>query len=174
MTTRRDFMAESVFSLASVALLDLMAREGAKPNADELIDLVVDSFLRHRPAWRRRRIQATRSELGAYGYNIDHPSLAIERTSAYEVGFQSEFGRNYAVQVTGFAKDQSGLTGLLEDGVTPHNLLGGLGSALAYTGRGQRYIATPDRGPADGALGQMRAQHVQRIDGIHARLTGIG
>ena len=53
--------------------------------------------------------------------------------------------------IPGTATDQSGLTGLLEDGVTPHNLLGGFGSALAYTGKGQRYIATPDRGPADGA-----------------------
>ncbi|OFZ69409.1 MAG: hypothetical protein A2Z01_07785 [Betaproteobacteria bacterium RBG_16_58_11] len=53
--------------------------------------------------------------------------------------------------IPGTATDQSGLTGLLEDGVTPHNLIGGLGSALAYTGKGQRYIATPDRGPADGA-----------------------
>ena len=53
--------------------------------------------------------------------------------------------------IPGTATDQSGLTELLEDGVTPHNLIGGLGSALAYTGKGQRYIATPDRGPADGA-----------------------
>ena len=52
--------------------------------------------------------------------------------------------------IPGTATDRSGLTELLEDGVTPHNLIGGLGSALAYTGKGQRYIATPDRGPADG------------------------
>jgi len=37
-------------------------------------------------AWRRRRIQATRSELGAYGYNIDHPSLAIELALGCSVG----------------------------------------------------------------------------------------
>jgi radical SAM family RiPP maturation amino acid epimerase len=29
-------------------------------------------------AWRQRRIRATRSELGSYGYSIDHPLLAIE------------------------------------------------------------------------------------------------
>ena len=52
--------------------------------------------------------------------------------------------------IPGTATDQSGLTEILEDGVTPNNLIGGLGSALAYTGNGQRYIATPDRGPADG------------------------
>lgn len=50
----------------------------------------------------------------------------------------------------GTALDGSGLTGLLEDGVTPHNRAGGFGSAITYTGVGNRYIATPDRGPADG------------------------
>lgn len=50
----------------------------------------------------------------------------------------------------GTALDGSGLTGLLEDGVTPHNLAGGFGSAITYTGVGNRYLATPDRGPADG------------------------
>ena len=48
---------------------------------------------------------------------IGNPQLAIERTSAYEVGFQSEIGRNYSVQFTGFAKDQSGLTGYRNGGV---------------------------------------------------------
>src|SRR5262245_20178090 len=47
-----------------------------------------------------------------------------------------------------------GLTGLtptiLEDGVTPHDRMGGFGSAIAYTGKGNLYLATPDRGPADG------------------------
>ncbi|WP_348758618.1 esterase-like activity of phytase family protein [Candidatus Methylocalor cossyra] len=41
--------------------------------------------------------------------------------------------------------DLSGLTYPLENGV-PANLLGGLGSALAYAGNGL-FIATPDRGP---------------------------
>jgi hypothetical protein len=54
-------------------------------------------------------------------------------------------------EIPGNATDQSGLTGLLEDDVTPRNQVGGLGSALAYTGLGDFYIATPDRGPADGA-----------------------
>lgn len=39
---------------------------------------------------------------------------------------------------------------LLEDGVTPHDQVGGFGSAITYTGVGNRYIAVPDRGPADG------------------------
>ena len=52
--------------------------------------------------------------------------------------------------IPGDATDGSGLTGTLEDGVTPGNRIGGLGSAIAYTGNGSLYIATPDRGPADG------------------------
>jgi hypothetical protein len=51
--------------------------------------------------------------------------------------------------IAGDAVDTSGLTGNLEDG-TPHNRLGALGSAIAYTGFGTRYVAAPDRGPADG------------------------
>ncbi len=53
--------------------------------------------------------------------------------------------------IPGDARDDSGLRGLLEDGVTPASQVGGLGSALAYSGRGDIYYATPDRGPADGA-----------------------
>lgn len=53
--------------------------------------------------------------------------------------------------IPGTATDSSGLTNLLEDGVTPGNLVGGLGSAITYTGKGTLYHMTPDRGPADGA-----------------------
>ena len=52
--------------------------------------------------------------------------------------------------IPGTARDQSGLSGLLEDRVTPHDLAGGFGSAIAYTGRKNLFVATPDRGPADG------------------------
>src|SRR5262245_18159906 len=38
---------------------------------------------------------------------------------------------------------------VLSDG-TPHDRMGGFGSAISYTGLGHRYIATPNRGPADG------------------------
>lgn len=41
--------------------------------------------------------------------------------------------------------DLSGLTGKLENGL-PGNILGGIGSGLAYAG-GNTFIATPDRGP---------------------------
>lgn len=64
----------------------------------------------------------------------------------------------------GNAVDQSGLTGLLEDGVTPHNLAGGLGSAMTYLGGGNFYVATPDRGPADGATSYIDRLYTLRID----------
>jgi hypothetical protein len=47
--------------------------------------------------------------------------------------------------------DLSGLAGKLDDG-TLLDRLGGHGSALAYTGQGQRYLLLADRGPKDGAL----------------------
>lgn len=66
--------------------------------------------------------------------------------------------------IPGNAVDQSGLTGLLEDGVTPHNLAGGFGSAITYSGRDNFYIATPDRGPADGATSYIDRFYTIRID----------
>src|SRR5262249_54849534 len=52
--------------------------------------------------------------------------------------------------IPGTTRDNSGLRGLLEDGVTPGNQVGGLGSAITYSGIGDLFYATPDRGPADG------------------------
>ncbi len=66
--------------------------------------------------------------------------------------------------VPGTAVDQSGLTGLLEDGVTPRNLAGGFGSAIAYSGFANIYYATPDRGPADGATSYVDRLYTVRID----------
>src|SRR5262249_22000065 len=66
--------------------------------------------------------------------------------------------------IPGTATDQSGLSGLLEDGVTPKNRVGGLGSALAYTGIGQLYVAAPDRGPADGTTSYIDRIYTIRID----------
>lgn len=60
-------------------------------------------------------------------------------------------------QLSGSAVDQSGLTDMLSDG-TPHNRLGGLGSAIAYTGSGEQYVTAPDRGPADGTT-----QYIDRV-----------
>lgn len=64
--------------------------------------------------------------------------------------------------IAGTATDQSGFTGVLEDGVTLKNQIGGFGSAFAYTGRGQRFVAAPDRGPADGATSYV--DRLYRID----------
>lgn len=69
----------------------------------------------------------------------------------------------------GNAVDQSGLTGLLEEGVTPHNQAGGLGSAMAYAGRGNLYVATPNRGPADGTTSYIDRLYTLRMD-----LTQLG
>jgi hypothetical protein len=57
--------------------------------------------------------------------------------------------------ISGTALDKSGLTGNICQAGAPANcipraLLGGLGSALAYTGHDNVFIATPDRGPFDG------------------------
>jgi len=70
--------------------------------------------------------------------------------------------------IAGSARDQSGLKGLLEDGVTPRDLAGGLGSAITYSGRKNLYIATPDRGPADGAT-----SYIDRIYTISIALTRL-
>lgn len=72
-------------------------------------------------------------------------------------------------QIPGTATDQSGFTGLLEDGLTPHNRVGGLGSALAYSGQGNLYYATPDRGPADGTT-----RYLDRLYSLKIELTPIG
>jgi hypothetical protein len=50
----------------------------------------------------------------------------------------------------GDASDLSGLKGKGSNG-TPHDRLGGHGSAIAYTGKGDEYVLMSDRGPADGA-----------------------
>jgi hypothetical protein len=52
--------------------------------------------------------------------------------------------------IPGTAKDLSGLKDTSGEG-TPANRLGGMGSAIAYTGRGNRYVMVSDRGPKDGA-----------------------
>ena len=65
--------------------------------------------------------------------------------------------------IPGTATDNTGLTRTLEDGVTPENLIGGLGSAIAWTGVGDLYIATPDRGPADGATTYSDRAYLVRV-----------
>jgi hypothetical protein len=53
--------------------------------------------------------------------------------------------------VPGDATDLSGLKDTLPDG-TPHNRLGAMGSGIAWTGDGNRYVMIADRGPKDGAV----------------------
>jgi hypothetical protein len=53
--------------------------------------------------------------------------------------------------IPGDATDLSGLTGKLSDG-TPQNRLGAMGSGIAWTGDGDRYVMIADRGPKDGAV----------------------
>ncbi len=48
------------------------------------------------------------------------------------------------------ARDRSGLSGVLGSG-TPADQLGSMGSGIAYTGVGNRYLMVADRGPRDGA-----------------------
>src|SRR5262249_5148806 len=66
--------------------------------------------------------------------------------------------------IPGTATDQSGLTGILEDNVTPGNRVGGLGSGITYTGVGSLYVATPDRGPADGTTSYIDRTYTIKLD----------
>ncbi|WP_428313207.1 esterase-like activity of phytase family protein [Hydrocarboniphaga sp.] len=71
--------------------------------------------------------------------------------------------------IPGNATDQSGLSGLLEDGVTPKNQVGGFGSAITYSGKNNRFLATPDRGPADGTT-----SYIDRLYKIDLKLKSTG
>ncbi|MEQ1529336.1 MAG: esterase-like activity of phytase family protein [Methylococcales bacterium] len=68
--------------------------------------------------------------------------------------------------------DLSGLTGLLENGAAA-NLLGGIGSGLAYAG-GNTFIATPDRGPnaqAYNAAVDNTTSYISRFHTINLNLS---
>jgi hypothetical protein len=43
---------------------------------------------------------------------IGNPNLLLEQATSYEVGYSANVGRNYAVQVSVFNRDESGLTGI--------------------------------------------------------------
>ncbi len=47
---------------------------------------------------------------------VGNPQLRAEQTSAYELGYLAEFGRNFGVQVVAYSKDQAGLTGIRQGG----------------------------------------------------------
>jgi hypothetical protein len=67
-----------------------------------------------------------------------------------------------AVVWPGTLVDKSGLTEAMEDG-SPQNRLGGFGSGVAWTGRGDEYVLVPDRGPGDGAASYRCRYHTARI-----------
>jgi hypothetical protein len=72
------------------------------------------------------------------------------------------------------AADKSGLTGTLESGINA-NILGGLGSGLAYAG-GNTFLALPDRGPnaeayAGGAAVDNTTSYIPRFHSLSMELT---
>jgi hypothetical protein len=72
----------------------------------------------------------------------------------------------------GAYSDLSGLTGVLENGARA-NLLGGLGSGLAYAGHGV-FVATPDRGPnatAYNAAVDNTTSYISRLQTMQMDLT---
>ena len=71
--------------------------------------------------------------------------LALALAGLASPGAQSQVTLIARGSMAGTASDASGLTGVLENG-TAANLLGGLGSGLAWAG-GNTFLALPDRGP---------------------------
>lgn len=71
--------------------------------------------------------------------------------------------------VSGIALDKSGLAGNICQAGAPSNcvpqaIFGGFGSALAYTGHGNLFIAAPDRGPFDGLTD---VPYLDRVHSLH-------
>lgn len=66
-------------------------------------------------------------------------------------------------EVSSQASDLSGLDNLVGDNI-PHDRFGGWGSAIAWTGKGNRYIVASDRGPGDGASAFRCRVHLVEID----------
>jgi hypothetical protein len=71
--------------------------------------------------------------------------------------------------IPGDATDRTGLTEILKDGI-PNNRLGGLGGALAWTGKGNRYVLAPDRGTGDGTSSYRCRMHFYDITLVRDRL----
>ena len=66
--------------------------------------------------------------------------------------------------VPGTTADKSGLTGTAPDG-TPNDRLGGVGSAIAYAGRGDEYVLASDSGPKG------HADYPCRVHRVAVRVT---
>jgi outer membrane receptor protein involved in Fe transport len=50
---------------------------------------------------------------------LGNPNLLIEKTTSYEVGFATEIGDQYGLQLAAFSKDQFGLSGVRSGGQSP-------------------------------------------------------
>ena len=59
---------------------------------------------------------------------LGNPNLLIEKTTAYEMGFATELGDNFAFQITGYSKDQFGLSGIQQGGRDRTNVFFDVGS----------------------------------------------
>lgn len=88
--------------------------------------------------------------------------LAGLLVAALTADLQAEIKLIGTATISGDALDLSGLKGTFKDG-TPVNRLGGLGSAIAYTGQGNLYILASDRGPLDGATDYPCRVHLLEI-----------
>lgn len=62
------------------------AARGAMHTEQKQFVINMESASSRYTAWRRRRIRAVQSELGSYGYSIDHPVLALEIALGCSVG----------------------------------------------------------------------------------------
>lgn len=81
--------------------------------------------------------------------NMTRFLLAIVLVLLADAAARAEVKLVATTVIPGSATDLSGLTEKLSEG-TPHNRLGGFGSAIVPLGK-DRYILLPDRGPQDGA-----------------------
>ena len=87
-------------------------------------------------------------------------------------GARADIGLIARGSLSGSASDLSGLSGVLENGVAA-NLLGGLGSGLAWAG-GNTFLALPDRGPnavAWNASVDNTASYIARFSTLQLGLT---
>lgn len=77
--------------------------------------------------------------------------LSVAAFAAVPESLQAQVALIGIGSLPGNSSDLSGLKGKFPDG-TPWNRLGGLGSAISYSGKDNRYILASDRGPKDGAI----------------------
>ena len=63
---------------------------------------------------------------------LGNPNLRLEQTTSYEIGYSGEFRTNYALQLSVFNKDQTGLAGVAPSGAT-QDPAGVYGSTPSYS-----------------------------------------